>query len=44
MTSCYIAGLGTGDTYYFAITAYDVTGNESEYSNELIKIAGLAES
>ena len=44
MTSCYVTGLGTGNVYYFAITAYDVTGNESEYSNELIKIAELAES
>ncbi len=28
-----ISNLIKGDTYYFAITAYDTSGNESEYSN-----------
>ncbi len=27
----------TGGTYYFAITAYDISGNQSAYSNELSK-------
>ncbi|MBI5193293.1 MAG: fibronectin type III domain-containing protein [Nitrospirae bacterium] len=31
-----IEGLAEG-TYYFATTAYDTTGNESYYSNEVIK-------
>lgn len=43
VASCYVTGLGTGDTYYFAITAYDLIGNESGYSNELIRTAKLAE-
>ncbi len=29
-----VSGLNVGDTYYFAITAYDTSGNESGYSNE----------
>src|SRR5207247_2578717 len=34
-TSAYtVTGLGAG-TYYFAVTAYDVLGNESRYSNEV---------
>jgi hypothetical protein len=36
MTSCSIGALSSGRTYYFAITAYDSTGIESDYSNELI--------
>jgi fibronectin type 3 domain-containing protein len=36
MTSCSIGALSSGRTYYFAITAYDATGIESDYSNELI--------
>ena len=44
VASCYVTGLGTGDTYYFAITAYDLIGNESGYSNELIRTAELVES
>ena len=30
-------GLTTGVTYYFVITSYDTTGNESAYSNEVSK-------
>jgi fibronectin type 3 domain-containing protein len=30
-------GLNGGTRYYFAATAYDNTGNESDYSNEVFK-------
>ena len=30
-----------GNTYYFAATAYDASGNESEYSNEVSKTVPL---
>ncbi len=30
-----LAGLQAGVTYYFAVTAYDTEGNESDYSNEV---------
>jgi len=33
--SSIISELETGTTYYFAITAYDTNGNESEYSAEI---------
>jgi len=32
-----VAGLVQGLTYYFTVTAYDSSGNESDYSNELSK-------
>jgi len=32
-----ISGLSDGATYYFAVTAYDTSGNESSYSNEVSK-------
>lgn len=35
VTTCNITGLTEGVAYYFAVTAYDVSGNESEYSNEI---------
>jgi len=36
---CYIVnGLTAGITYYFAATAYDVTANASNYSNEVSKL------
>jgi len=35
-TSCTIAGLEKGLTYYIAATAYDQSGNESAYSSEII--------
>ena len=34
-TSVEIKGLQTNTTYYFAVTAYDVTGNESPFSQEV---------
>lgn len=34
VTSHEIADLGTGSTYYVAVTAYDTSGNESGYSEE----------
>ena len=34
-TLCSISGLSTG-TWYFAVTAYDYYGNESDYSNEVL--------
>jgi hypothetical protein len=33
-----IKNLPEGFTYYFAVTAYDIYGNESEFSNEVSKI------
>ena len=38
-TLCYlVTGLTAGITYYFAATAYDVSANESAYSNEVSKL------
>lgn len=34
-TSCTIASLEEGKTYFFAATAYDLTGNESNFSEEV---------
>ncbi|MEW6417445.1 MAG: DNRLRE domain-containing protein [Nitrospirota bacterium] len=36
ITTYTVASLNDG-TYYFAVTAYDTSGNESEYSNEVSK-------
>lgn len=36
-TTCTISGLEEGNTYYFATTAYDFSGNEADYSNEVFK-------
>ena len=36
-TNYTVTGLQTGTTYFFAITAYDNTGNESPYSGEVSK-------
>ena len=38
-TTYAISGLTTG-TYYFAVTALDSDGNESDYSNEISQIVG----
>src|SRR5437867_8523453 len=36
LTTTYtITNVSTGQTYYFAITAYDTTGTESTFSNEV---------
>jgi hypothetical protein len=35
-----VAGLTKGQTYYFAVTAYDTNGNESDYSTIVSKIIG----
>jgi hypothetical protein len=41
MTTSYtISGLAPG-TYYFAVRAYDASGNESGYSNEASKTISL---
>ncbi len=37
VTSYTLTGLATGTTYYFAVTAYDTSGNESAPSNEVSK-------
>ena len=34
----YTVPISIGGTYYFAVTAYDTTGNESDYSNEVTKV------
>ena len=34
-TTCTLSDLEEGQTFYLAATAYDVTGNESDYSEEL---------
>jgi hypothetical protein len=34
-TNANISNLGEGRTYYFAVTAYDINGNESSYSQEV---------
>ena len=36
-TSYTVAGLVTGVRYYFAVRAYDASGVESAYSNEVFK-------
>jgi len=35
VTTYTVAGLSAGQTYYFAATAYDASGNESGYSNSV---------
>ena len=37
-TTYQVTGLSTGATYYFAVTAYDSQGDESAYSNEVLKV------
>lgn len=34
-TTCVLSDLETGQTYYFAATAYNTAGEESDYSNEI---------
>jgi len=39
VNSCTISGLQEGATFYFAATAYDRYGNESDFSEEVVYIA-----
>jgi hypothetical protein len=39
-TSYTVTGLSDGNTYYFAATAYDQSGNESGFSNEVSTTVG----
>jgi chitinase len=43
-TSCTITGLDEGKTYYFAATAYDGAGTESDYSNQIAYSIPLSDS
>ena len=43
-TQCQITGLEPDTTYYFAATAYDAYGNESDYSEELTVSTATANS
>jgi hypothetical protein len=43
-THCVISNLEQGVTYYFAATAYDSEGNESEFSDEIVYAVPAAES
>ncbi len=36
-TSYVVNSLPSGQTYYFAVTAYDGNGNESAFSDEAVK-------
>ncbi len=40
VTSYEVTNLAAGTVYYFVVTAYDTSGNESGYSNEVGKQAG----
>jgi hypothetical protein len=43
--SVVVSGLEIGKTYYFAVTAYDIDQNESDFSTELpYKVHGLKSS
>jgi fibronectin type 3 domain-containing protein len=37
VTTYTVTGLASGRRYYFAVTAYDASNNESDYSNEVFK-------
>jgi fibronectin type 3 domain-containing protein len=37
-TDFVVTNLQAGRTYYFAVTAYDASGNESDYSSEASKV------
>ena len=39
-TSWVLSNIGSGRRYYFAATAYDVDGNESDYSQEVVHTVG----
>jgi hypothetical protein len=35
-----VVGLTKGQMYYFAVTAYDANGNESDFSTIVTKVVG----
>lgn len=39
-TTYTVTGLTEGTTYYFAVTAFDLSGNESGFSNEVSTLVG----
>ena len=41
VTQYTVNNLTDGQTYYFAVTAYDTSGNESGYSNEVSTLIGI---
>jgi hypothetical protein len=43
-TDCVIPGLDAGTTYFFACTAYSATGDESNFSGEIVYSTGGASS
>ena len=43
-TNYTVTNLTDGGTYFFAVTAYDTSGNESDYSNEVGKTASIGGS
>ncbi len=43
ITEFTVTGLDDGGTYYFAATAYDLDGNESAYSEELVHTFGYGQ-
>jgi hypothetical protein len=42
-TSHFLRGLRSGHTYYITLTAYDMSGNESSYGNEIVFVNTLPE-
>jgi hypothetical protein len=42
VTEYTVNGLDDGKTYFFAVTAYDTSGNVSGYSNEVSKLIGAS--
>lgn len=42
-TACDIGGLIEGTSYYFAVTAYDTSGNESGFSEEISVDVGVGD-
>jgi hypothetical protein len=43
-TDCVIPGLEAGTTYFFACTAYSATGDESNFSGEIVYTTGASSS
>ena len=41
-TSYAVSDLVEGETYYFVVTAYDIYGNESDYSTEISTTISVA--